>query len=186
MKKRWPWRGKCYGIVAAPRPPPRVGDPGKVIGSPLMTAPSLYPPGPAPIASSSRWARRWFRSSSIMEPGDGWSVRSAERSAMFSHWRDGEWGCRGKDCLDLEHPCRHQERWCPAIRRRARLLRKLARVSPKSLRARLLREQIRRAQQAMIVNLKRANRDLTKRVKRHGQRRRACPFGTATANRLAP
>src|SRR5262249_4245549 len=29
------------------------------------------------------------------------------------HWV-GEWGCRGNDCLNLEHPCRHQQRWCPA------------------------------------------------------------------------
>src|SRR5215471_5123624 len=53
----------------------------------------------------------------------------ASRDAL--HWASGEWGCRGKDCLDLEHACRHQQRWCPAIRRRARLLRKLARVAPR-------------------------------------------------------
>ena len=61
------------------------------------------------------------------------------------HWVGGEWGCRGKNCLDLGHACRHQQRWCPAIRRRAKLLRKLARVSPRGLKARLLREQIARA-----------------------------------------
>jgi hypothetical protein len=88
------------------------------------------------------------------------------------HWR-GVWGCRAKDCLDLEHSCRHEQRWCPAIRRRAKLLRKLARVSPQSLRGRWLREQIARQQAAMLANLKRVNRDLTKRSRRHGRRRRA-------------
>jgi hypothetical protein len=58
---------------------------------------------------------------------------------------------------------------------RAKLLRKLMRVSPRGLKARLLREQIARQEAAMLVNLKRANRDLTKRVKRHGGRRRANP-----------
>jgi hypothetical protein len=90
------------------------------------------------------------------------------------HWV-GEWGCRGKDCLNLEPPCRHQQRWCPAIRRRARLLRKLARCSPRGLKARILREQIAREQAAMLANLKRANRDLTRRIKRYGGRRRANP-----------
>jgi hypothetical protein len=89
------------------------------------------------------------------------------------HWASGEWGCRGKDCLDLEHACRHQQRWCPAVRRRAKLLRKLARVSPRGLKARLLRAQIAQQEAAMLANMKRANRDLTKRVKRHGGRRRA-------------
>ena len=88
------------------------------------------------------------------------------------HWR-GEWGCRGKDCLDLEHASRHDLRWCPAVRRRARLLRKLARVSPRGLKARLLQAQIAHQEAAMLANLRRANRDLTKRIKRHGGRRRA-------------
>src|SRR5262249_3248502 len=43
------------------------------------------------------------------------------------HWV-GEWGCRGEDCLNLDHACRHEQRYCPAIRRRAKLLRKLARA----------------------------------------------------------
>jgi len=90
------------------------------------------------------------------------------------HWvAEVGWGCRGKDCLDLEHASRHELRWCPAVRRRAKLLRKLARVSPRGLKARLLREQIARQEAAMLANMKRANRDLTKRVKRHGGRRRA-------------
>jgi hypothetical protein len=91
------------------------------------------------------------------------------------HWVGGEWGCRGKDCLDLEHACRHEQRWCPAVRRRARLLRKLTRVSARGLKARMLRAQIAHQEAAMLVNLRRANRDLTKRVKRHGGRRRANP-----------
>jgi hypothetical protein len=84
------------------------------------------------------------------------------------HWA-GEWGCRGKECLDLEHSCRHEQRWCPAIRRRARLLRKLARCPPRGLKARLLRAQIANQQAAMIANLRRANHDL-KRRRRHGRR----------------
>jgi hypothetical protein len=83
------------------------------------------------------------------------------------HWA-GEWGCRGRDCLDLDFPVRHEQRYCPAIRRRARLLRKQARVSSRSLRARVIRAQIAQQEAAMLANLKRANRDLTKRMKRHG------------------
>ena len=86
------------------------------------------------------------------------------------HW-DGQWGCRGKDCLDLEHACRHQQRWCPAIRRRARLLHKLARCSPRGLKARRLRAQIAQQEAAMLTNMKRATRDLTRRIKRHGRER---------------
>jgi len=80
----------------------------------------------------------------------------------------GEWGCRGKDCLDLEHACRHELRWCPAIRRRAKLLHKLARCAPTGLKARRLRAQIAHQKAAMLANLKRANRDLTKRRRRRG------------------
>lgn len=80
----------------------------------------------------------------------------------------GEWGCRGKDCLDLEHACRHELRWCPAIRRRAKLLHKLARCAPTGLKARRLRAQIAHQEAAMLANLKRANRDLTKRRRRRG------------------
>jgi len=83
------------------------------------------------------------------------------------HWA-GEWGCRGKDCLDLEYASRHRWRWCPAVRRRAALLRKLVKVPRRSLRGRWLRAQIARQQAAMVANLKRANRDLTKRSRRHG------------------
>src|SRR5262249_44785510 len=89
------------------------------------------------------------------------------------HWVGAEWGCRG--CFDLGYPCRHEQRWCPAIRRRARLLRKLARCSPRSLQARLLREQIAREERAMLANLKRANSDLTKRSRRHARHGRVDP-----------
>lgn len=88
------------------------------------------------------------------------------------HWR-GEWGCRGKDCLDLDYASRHEQRWCPAIRRRAKLLRKLARCAPRGLKARLLRAQIAREQAAMLANLRKTNRDLTKRSRRYGRQRRA-------------
>ena len=84
------------------------------------------------------------------------------------HWV-GEWGCRG--CLGLSHASRHQQRWCPAIRRRLWLLRKLARVSPRGLKAKLLRAQIAQQEAAMLANMKRANRDLTRRMKRHGEGR---------------
>jgi len=83
------------------------------------------------------------------------------------HWTaEGGWGCRGRDCLDLEHPCRHTQRYCPAIHRRARLLRKLARVPSRSLRARAIRAQIAREERAMLANLKRVNSDLERR-RRH-------------------
>ena len=86
----------------------------------------------------------------------------------FLHWRE-QWGCRG--CLKLEHACRHHARYCPAIRRRAKLLRKLARVSAGSLRARLLRAEIAREEGAIIAHVRRVNRDLTKRSKSNGRRR---------------
>lgn len=92
------------------------------------------------------------------------------------HWGGEEvgWGCRGKNCLDLDFPVRHQLRWCPAIRRRARLLRELVRVSPRGRKARIIRAQIAHEQRAMLASMKRANSDLTKRRRRqHGQRRNA-------------
>jgi len=51
---------------------------------------------------------------------------NASRDALY--WVDGKWCCRGQGCGNLSHASRHQQRWCPAIRRRAKLLRKLARV----------------------------------------------------------
>src|SRR5262249_8221110 len=57
-----------------------------------------------------------------MPLGRGWRWRfecprcGTSRDGL--HWR-GEWGCRGKDCPDLEPGCRPQLRWCPAARRRA-------------------------------------------------------------------
>ena len=54
-----------------------------------------------------------------MPLGRGWRWRFVcPKCGMFRdvlHWR-GEWGCRGKDCHDLEHACRHELRWCPAPR----------------------------------------------------------------------
>lgn len=89
------------------------------------------------------------------------------------HWVDGEWGCRG--CFKLSHASRHQQRWCPAIRRRVRLLRKLARVPPRSLKARMLRVQIAHQQAAMLADVKWANRALEKRSRRHARRSRVNP-----------
>ena len=95
-----------------------------------------------------------------------------ESSRDVLHWvAEVGWGCRAKDCLDLEHNCRHEQRWCPAIRRRARLLHKLTKYSPRGLKARLLRAQIAQQEAAMLANMKRANRDLTKRMNRHGGQR---------------
>lgn len=92
------------------------------------------------------------------------------------HWdAKAGWGCRGRNCLDLDFPCRHRLRWCPSIRRKQRLLRALVRVSPRGRKARIIRAQIARQEAAMLASMKRANRDLTKRVKRHGGRRRANP-----------
>jgi hypothetical protein len=103
-------------------------------------------------------------------PRERFACPKCNASRDVLHWVS-EWGCRGKDCLNIEHDCRHQQRYCPAIHRRARLLRKLARYSPRGLKARLLRAQIAQQEAAMIVNLRRANRDLTKRVNRHGGQR---------------
>jgi hypothetical protein len=46
------------------------------------------------------------------------------------HWGGEEigWECRGRNCLDLDFPVRHQLRWCPSIRRRAKLLRAYTRA----------------------------------------------------------
>jgi hypothetical protein len=93
----------------------------------------------------------------------------ASRDAL--HWIDGEWCCRGSTCGNLSHASRHQQRWCPAIRRRARLLRKLVRVPPRSLQARLLRAQIRREERAMLANLRWANSVLIRRRRRAGHGR---------------
>jgi len=88
------------------------------------------------------------------------------------HWdAESGWGCRGRDCLNLDFPCRYLLRWCPSVRRRRRLLRQLTRVSPRGLKARLLREQIAREAAMMLASMKRANSDLTKRRRRqHGKR----------------
>jgi len=95
----------------------------------------------------------------------------ASRDAL--HFVDGEWGCRGKNCLDplgLGHACRHRQRYCPAIARRARLLRKLVRVRPGSLKAQAIREKIAQQEAAMLVHVQRVNHDLKKRRQRHARR----------------
>src|SRR5262249_12060558 len=91
------------------------------------------------------------------------------------HWINGEWGCRGKNCLDISHACRHRQRYCPAIARRERLRRKLIRTRPKSLKARALRKMIAREGRAMLAHLERVNRDLTKRSRRHARHGRVGP-----------
>jgi hypothetical protein len=73
----------------------------------------------------------------------------ASRDAL--HWVNGAWRCRGAGCGNLAHACRHRQRYCPAIARRERLRRKLIRARPGSLRARMLREQIKRETRAMLV-----------------------------------
>ena len=92
----------------------------------------------------------------------------ASRDAL--HWIDGAWGCRGLACGNLAYACRHRQRYCTAIARRARLLRKLVRVPPRSLQARLLREQIAQQESLMLAHLQRVNRDVTKRRQRYGRR----------------
>src|SRR5262249_14971039 len=85
----------------------------------------------------------------------------ASRDAL--HWIDGEWCCRGSrenPCGNLFYACRHRQRYCPAIRRRARLLRKLARVPPQSLKAKTLREKIAQQEAAMLAHVRQVNRDL--------------------------
>jgi hypothetical protein len=84
------------------------------------------------------------------------------------HWSGSEWGCRG--CFDLAYASRHRQRYCPAIARRARFLRKLARVPSGSLKARMLREMIAHQEAIMLASMKRVNRDLTKRRRRYVRR----------------
>ena len=96
----------------------------------------------------------------------------ASRDAL--HWSpELGWGCRGKDCLapdGLGYPCRHRQRYCPAIRRRAMLLRKLARVKPQSLKAQAIREMIAQQEAIMLASVQRVNRDLVKRRQRYANR----------------
>jgi hypothetical protein len=90
------------------------------------------------------------------------------------HWiPEVGWGCRGKNCLDISYPCRHRERYCPAIARRARLRRKLIRARPGSLRARALKKMIAREERAVLAHLERVNRDLAKRSQRDARHHRA-------------
>ena len=95
----------------------------------------------------------------------------ASRDAL--HFVDGVWCCRGSrgnPCGNLSFASRHRQRYCPAIARRARLLRKLARLPPGSLKVQALREQIAQQESLMLANVKRVTRDLTKRRQRHGRR----------------
>jgi len=156
----WSGRGPCRGAVAvAAAPLTRVSRTaeGLVVETGGTTVRVVMRFWPMPLGHGWRWRFECPRCGT---------------SRDVLHWC-GEWGCRGKDCLDLEHACRHELRWCPAVRRRAKLLRKLARYSPRGLKARLLRAQIAHEQAAMLANMKPVNRDLTRRVKRHGGRRRA-------------
>jgi len=76
---------------------------------------------------------------------------AASRDAL--HYLPGEgWGCRGAGCLDLAYASRHRQRYCPAIRRRAKLLRKLVRARPGSLKAQALREKIAQQESAMLAS----------------------------------
>jgi hypothetical protein len=93
----------------------------------------------------------------------------ASRDAL--HWSGSEWGCRG--CLDLSYACRHRQRYCPSIARRERLRRRLIRARPGSLRARALREQIKREERAMLAHLEKVSRDLVKRSQRDARHGRA-------------
>jgi len=95
----------------------------------------------------------------------------AVRDAL--HWiPEVGWGCRGKNCLapdGLAYPCRHKQKYCPAIARRARLWRKLARVSSRSLKARVLRKMIARETRAVLAHMEHVNNALDKRSKRHAR-----------------
>jgi len=90
-----------------------------------------------------------------------------ESSRDALHWIDGEWRCRSPACGNLAYPCRHRQRYCPSIARRARLLRKLARVPPQSLKAQALREMIAQQEAAMLAHVQRVNHDLKKRRQRY-------------------
>jgi hypothetical protein len=111
-----------------------------------------------------RWRQRGIRTRMICPRCE------ASRDAL--HWI-GEWGCRG--CFEISYPCRHRQRYCPAIARRERLRRKLIRTTPGSLKARQLRKMITREERAMIAHLEKVSRDLTKRSKRHARHGRANP-----------
>ena len=95
----------------------------------------------------------------------------ASRDAL--HWINGEWGCRGRGCLDLAYACRNRQRYCPAIARRERLRRKLIRTPPRSLKARMLRKMIAHEQRAMLTHLQKVNHDIAKRSRRHARSGRA-------------
>jgi hypothetical protein len=106
-----------------------------------------------------RWRQRGIRTRFVCP--------RCEVSRDALHWFGGEWGCRG--CFDLSYACRHRQRYCPSIARRARLRRKLARVSSRSLKACVLRKMIAREQRAMLAHMEHVNNALDKRSKRHAR-----------------
>src|SRR6516225_7159922 len=101
-----------------------------------------------------RWRQRGVRTRMVCPRCE------ASRDAL--HWFGGEWGCRG--CLDLAYACRHRHRYCPSIARRARLRRKLGRVSSRGFTAHAIRKKIAREERAMSAHLEKVSRDLTKRT----------------------
>ena len=115
-----------------------------------------------------RWRQRGIRTRMICPRCE------ASRDAL--HWLGSEWGCRG--CFGLAYACRHRMRYCPSIARRARLRRKLARVSSRSLKARALRKMIARETRAMLAHLQQVNNALDKRSKRHARHGRVGPERT--------
>jgi hypothetical protein len=124
--------------------------------------------GPMPVVKGRQRGLRWR----MICPHCA-SVRDA------LHFVDGAWCCRGSACGNLSYACRHQMRYCPSVARGVRLRRALIRTRPGSLRARMLREQIRREGKAMVAHLERVNSALDKRSKRHARHgRRTSPERT--------
>jgi hypothetical protein len=95
----------------------------------------------------------------------------ASRDAL--HFVDGSWCCRGASCGNLAFASRHRQRYCTSIARRERLRRALIRATPGSLRARELREKIKREERMVVAHMRRVSDDLTKRSERDGRHRRA-------------
>ena len=124
--------------------------------------------GPMPVVKGRQRGLRWR----MICPHCA-SVRDA------LHFVDGAWCCRGSACGNLSYACRHQMRYCPSVARRVRLRRALIRTRPGSLRAWMLREQIRREGKAMVAHLERVHSALDKRSKRHARHgRRTSPERT--------
>src|SRR5262249_19535408 len=99
----------------------------------------------------------------------------ASRDALHWHPELG-WGCPCKTCITaggVGYPGWHRMRYCKSLPRRERLRRKLIRAIPGSLRARELREKIKREERTMVAHMRRVSDDLTKRSERNGRHRRA-------------